>query len=65
MADAKRCDRCKKYYTLTENPMDIIGVNVLRVSSSFNNRNDLCPDCATKLANFLNNIEEEVENADN
>ena len=64
MADAKKCDRCKNYYTPTKNAVDITGVNVLRVNPVYNKHMDLCQDCTIKLASFLNN-EEEVENADN
>ena len=56
MANAKQCDRCKKFYKSNNNPGYVVrywnGVTML-------NDRDLCPDCEKKLADFMINVEEE------
>lgn len=62
MADAKKCDRCKKYYddydgvgfseALTANRYD--RMNLIRADDySRYKRYDLCPDCMSALISFI------------
>lgn len=64
MADAKRCDRCGKYYVEEEKKYQVDG-NILASIKFICSKNcmfgrfDLCDDCAEKLDRFMNKEKEE------
>ena len=72
--EAMRCDRCKKFYVITdevgERPsyvgVRIFGVRVLGAGNEHLRKFDLCTDCAIEVYNYLNNIpieaSEELDN---
>lgn len=63
MADALKCDRCGKLYEHYEGiRLQDKGTlyNVMSISGGCWSRNyDLCPECMTKLAEFIKNAKEE------
>lgn len=54
MANAKRCDRCGKFYV--ENRQEFTGCMLkhCNLMASSNIHFDLCDECAGRLLNFLN-----------
>ena len=77
MADAKKCDRCGKYYPV-ENRFGAIvnpngGFNGMAFKRQDNYQDvgkyyDLCPTCCHELSNWWNNVirceKEDVQNGD-
>ena len=74
MADAKKCDRCGKFYSIrpvwdeesgTTHPASdgrrILGVKLFGICENTIESYDLCPECANKLTTFLWNYDEESE----
>ena len=62
MADAKKCDRCGKYYTdgekrYTVDSFHVGCIKLMSVSGACIDYYDLCDDCVKKLMVFLDNIE--------
>lgn len=62
MADAKKCDRCGKYYAESEQKYTVdsfrVGcIKLVSVSGVCIDKYDLCDDCIKKLMIFLDNIE--------
>ena len=60
MADAKKCDRCGKYYTpsiLFESPLEMLAANLSKVSSfrveAVVPNCDLCPDCTKSFERWF------------
>lgn len=63
MANAKRCDRCRKFYSNDEktfkiNDRRVGGVTVYGFYNAITNM-DLCDDCARDLWHFLCNEQED------
>lgn len=72
MSDAKRCDRCKRYYdlgaTVQKNGMNFSSIslydnncNQLKIEKSDQDCDyffDLCPECALKLLKWMHNEED-------
>ena len=64
MADAKKCDRCGKYYDENYHDRYVFGNTIthIKLSTDFSDHNykklDLCDDCFDELYKFLG-IEEE------
>lgn len=59
MADAKKCDICGKFYvpqlgSLLKSGYHLMYFNALTLDSQF----DLCPDCKTKLTDFIESMKE-------
>lgn len=64
MADAKKCDRCNNFYM----PDDIEMYSIKRIiaiistgTGETNKTYDLCPECAKKLKDFMNNLRNKAE----
>lgn len=62
MANAKKCDRCGKYYTNSEKRYVVDGfyvgcVKILSINGTCIDEYDLCDDCIKKLMIFFDNIE--------
>ena len=62
MADAKKCDRCGKYYMdgekrYTVDSFPVGCIKLMSVSEDCIDYYDLCDDCVKKLMVFLDNIE--------
>ena len=62
MANAKKCDRCGKYYTNSEkrytvDGLYVGGITTLSIKGNSITKYDLCDDCIKKLLTFLDNIE--------
>lgn len=62
MADAKKCDRCGKYYTEREQRYVVNGfyvgcVEILSINGNCIDKYDLCDDCIKKLMRYLNHEE--------
>ena len=54
MSEAKRCDRCGKYFVLYEGQdvkVNKIAVNKIEIGNTF--RYDLCNDCSKELLKFM------------
>lgn len=56
MANAKRCDRCNKFYNRSTRPTMIIDGDSysLYVAIAAGREIDFCEDCIKKLEKFLN-----------
>jgi hypothetical protein len=56
MANAKRCDRCNKFYNGPTKPTMIIGGDSYSIYIAVNGGReiDFCEDCIKKLEKFLN-----------
>jgi hypothetical protein len=69
MADAKKCDRCGKYYDEQEKKYTVDG-NILASIKFISKQNcmigrcDLCDECAKKLVQFMNPSRMAVETDD-
>ena len=74
MADARKCDRCGKFYTINGDEKTgmvhpstdgrrIFGVRLLSYGDWDFKKYDLCPECADKLTGFLWRYDEEFEDA--
>lgn len=50
MADAKKCDRCGKYYDKNDRKMLLYNYQGKRYDKAF----DLCPGCVTELERWFN-----------
>ena len=50
MADAKKCDRCGKYYDENDRKLWLYNYQGMRNNKSF----DLCLECATDLERWFN-----------
>ena len=64
MADAKRCDRCRNFYMTDDIEMYGIKRIIMSVSTSIGENTktyDLCPECAKKLKDFMNNLRNKAE----
>lgn len=65
MANAKKCDRCGKLYERYSGIQIIQGgnlYNTVHVANDFvRNSYDMCPECMTKLKEFLTEMEGENE----
>ena len=65
MANAKKCDRCGKFYRLedknfkTTSSRVVMAARLLDRSGYSLNDYDLCDDCAAALYDFLTNYEAE------
>lgn len=65
MADAKKCDRCGKYYDKNEkhetsgkiHGRKLAGVKTIDTNDCWYNHFDLCDDCLTDLFEFLSGKE--------
>lgn len=56
MSDAKKCDRCGKFYDIYEPVDNAAGFYFANnVGSSLQPLYDLCPDCMEELINWLTN----------
>lgn len=62
MADAKRCDRCGKFYTMVMISKIMPNFKVLYTTT--NKRYDLGPDCQALLEEFLNNPEKPIRSTE-
>ena len=60
MADAKRCDRCGKYYIANEQEFKGCSLRHQKYSTQ-SIYFDLCDECVRKLLNFLNHSVETDE----
>lgn len=62
--NAMRCDRCKKFYVVTDKANErpavdgrhIFGAQVIDMHDNHLRKFDLCTDCAIKVYNYLYNI---------
>lgn len=64
MADAKRCDRCESFYMADDIKMYDIKKIIVVVSTGIGENTktyDLCPECAKKLKDFMNNLRNKAE----
>lgn len=64
MANAKKCDRCEKYYDTNHTKLSryggfICGMALARygAGSRYTSEIDLCDECITKLMRFLDGAE--------
>lgn len=62
MADAKKCDRCGKYYTDSEKQYTFDGfrvgcIKLMSVDGFCIGYYDLCDNCVKKLMRYLNHEE--------
>ena len=59
MANAKRCDRCGRFYDFYEGIEFTAGANkyiyVILASAAHERRFDMCPDCMRQVIRFLHN----------
>lgn len=59
MANAKRCDRCGRFYDFYEGVEFTAGANkytyVILASAGAERRFDMCPDCMRQVIRFLHN----------
>lgn len=73
MSDAKKCDRCGEYYTLSgENGIRpavegyrIFGVRYVSATKQSIDEYDLCPECAMKVWEYVSKYDEEEDSAPN
>lgn len=64
MADAKKCDRCESFYMADDIKMYDIKKIIVVVSTGIGENPktyDLCPECAKKLKDFMNNLRNKAE----
>lgn len=61
MAEAKKCDKCKKYYDknvkFSSGGVAIVGISFTRKDGYKTNYMDLCDECLTKCRQFLDGAE--------
>lgn len=56
MANAKKCDRCGKFYDIHESNDYAVGIRFVdELGGPLRMVSDLCPDCMAKLINWLTN----------
>lgn len=58
MAQARQCDRCKKFYKVSDKDKCII--SCYRMNNHEIRRRDLCEDCYNELNKFLDCAKQEV-----
>lgn len=64
MADAKKCDRCGKFYTENTvqtcdefgNKCNVVKIKVIGDNGGIISHNDLCDDCVWKFDYFMNKM---------
>lgn len=69
MSDAKKCDRCERYYTMgSENGfrpalegVRIFGVRYISATKQSIDEYDLCPKCAAKVWEYISKYDESTE----
>lgn len=56
MADAKKCDRCQKYYDKYKIRVDSYPANRIKLGDHINTYcgYDVCPECMKEFINFMN-----------
>ena len=57
--NAKKCDRCGKYFDETE---EYLGIEITHIVDNWRSRGfefDLCKDCQQDFKNFTNNYKKE------
>lgn len=60
MSDAKKCDRCGKFYDAYEPINDASGFRFINSwNGALQGIYDLCPDCMEELTKWLTNPKEE------
>lgn len=60
MADAKKCDRCGRYYDKNETAhtgVRVIGIKIIRADDYCAAKYDFCDECLGKLKNFIDGEE--------